>query len=155
MKFEQTGFRHITLDSEVFFVSNNEVIKGKVMDVTLRLNHNFNLNKYTFLVDEIYDYHDIFETDIYFSEDVALKSITDKTTSNLGIRSDYSFIELLHLPLGKQVIFKLGDIVSQGIIGEDSYVIINNSDELLVNYGIDLIHKKNVCYMCTILDIIS
>lgn len=155
MKFEKTGIRYIKLDSEVFFVSNNEVLKGKVMDATIKLDFNFNLNKYTLLVDEIYDYHDIYESDIYFSKEFAEKSISDVTTLELGQRNDYSFIELLHLPIEKQVIFKFGNTVSQGIISEDSYVIINDSEELDITYGIDLIHKKNHCVFCSILDIVS
>jgi hypothetical protein len=154
MNFEKTALRYINIGSEVFFVSNNEVLKGKVMNVTLGLDRMFKNNKYSLEVDDIYKFNNIKEENIYFSEKSAESSILDKTIFELGQRPDYSFIEIVNLPLGKSVIFKLGDILSQGIIGTDSYIIINDTDTLDVTYGVDLIHKKDVCCFCSILDIV-
>lgn len=157
MEFVTSSFRYITIGSKVKFVFEKQVLDGVIKDVTINLDtHNYvNVHKYSLVVDEIYQYQNINGTEIFF-----LSSLAERKLAGEFIRSSkdalaYTITELLHLPLGKHVVFKQADIVSQGIIGNDSYVVINDSDALDIAYGIDLIHKQNVCCMCSILDIIS
>lgn len=162
MEFIKNSFRYITIGSKVKFVHEEQVLDGVIKDVTINLEHPYNDNrkymnvhKYFLVVDEIYQYQNIHESEIFFLGSLAERKLAGEIIPISKDALGYTTTELLHLPLGKHVVFKQGDIISQGIIGNDSYLVINDSDALDITYGIDLIHKENVCCMCSILDIIS
>lgn len=158
-RFISTELNFVKLDSNVFFTFNDEVIEGKIINVNVQIEdpdcEHYETNIYAISTGDGIDeyYEDINEQDIFSSKELALKSLEGEFENDEDL--EMSSLNILHLPVGEQVIFRTCEsIITQGIIGFETYIHLCGDDELDVQYAIQFLTDPNHYTHVSIEDII-